>query len=168
VSARINVRLAVLATALTVCCACSSLANAQDRISNLRSRLSQEPDPIRKAKLMPDLGNAEFQEIEKDFQADKLSEALIILKQYRDEARSCTNDLDAKNIDAEKHPTGFKQLQFSLRASLRRLSDLLVTLTRDEQEPFEGARKDIEDMDRHLIHELFPRQPAGEEPKTKT
>jgi hypothetical protein len=154
-----------MTASLALCC---SIASGQDRIANLRSRFSQESDPIRKAKLMPDLGSAEFQEIAKDFQADKLSDALVILTQYRDEARSCANELDSKSIDAEKHPAGFKQLQFSLRASLRRLSDLLVTLTRDEQEPFEDARKDIEDMDRHLIHELFPRQPSGEEPKSKT
>ena len=147
---------------------CAAMAGGQDQIAKLRSRFSQESDPIRKAKLMPDLGNAEFQEIAKDFQADKLPDALLTLTQFRDEARSCVNGLDAKNIDAEKHPTGFKQLQFSLRTSLRRLSDLLVTLTRDEQEPFESDRKDIEDMDRHLIHALFPRQPAGEEPKAKT
>ncbi len=146
---------------------CGAMASGQDHISNLRTRFSQESDPVRKAKLMPDLGSAEFQEIAKDIQADKLPDALAILQQYREEAHSCVNDLDAKNIDAEKRPSGFKQLQFSLRASLRRLSDLLVTLTRDEQEPFEDARKDIEDMDRHLIHELFPRQPSGEEPKSK-
>jgi hypothetical protein len=160
-----NAKLIVMTAALALC---GVAAVGQNQSAKLQSRFSQESDPIRKAKLMPDLGNADFQEIAKDFQADKLPDALALLNQYRDEARSCVNDLDAKNIDAEKHPAGFKQLQISLRTSLRRLSDLLVTLTRDEQEPFEDARKDIEDMDRHLIHELFPREPAGEEPKTKT
>lgn len=149
----------VLAMGLGVCVV---IAGAQDSLAKIRSRFSQETDPVRKARLMPELANTEFQEISKDFQADKLPDALVILKQYRDEARSCVNGLDARNIDAEKHPAGFKQLQFSLRSSLRRLSDLLVTLTRDEQEPFEATRKDIEDMDRHVIQELFPRQPAGD------
>jgi len=165
---RINAKLTLLAATLALSCVFGSVAAGQDRITTLRARFSQEPDPIRKAKLMQDLGTAEFQEIAKDFQADKLSDALAMVQQYRDEARSSLNDLDAKNIDAEKHPAGFKQLQFSLRASLRRLGDLLVTLTRDEQEPFESTRKDIEEMDRHLIHELFPRQAAGDELKSKT
>ena len=105
-------------------------------------------------------GDAEFREIESDFLAERLPDALAVLQQYRDEARTCEKLLDAKNVDAEQHPAGFKQLEFSLRESLRRLDDLLVTLTRDDQAPFEDARNDIDEMNRHLIHELFPRQPA--------
>jgi hypothetical protein len=140
---------------------------AQDRVADLRSRLSHESDPIRKAKLMPQLGNAEFQEIEKDFLEERLQDALTILQRYRDEAQSCEKELDAKSVDAEQHPGGFKQLQFSLRESLRRLDDLLVTLTNEDQAPFEPARADIDDMNRHLIHELFPRQPTTEAPTSQ-
>jgi hypothetical protein len=116
---------------------------------------------------MPQLGNAEFQEIERDFLAEQLPDALNVLQQYRSEAQSCEKGLDAKGVDAEQHPDGFKQLEFSLRESLRRLDDLLVTLTVDDQEPFEAARKDIDEMNRHLIHELFPRQPATDESNSK-
>jgi hypothetical protein len=148
-------------------CACGSTACGQDRVADLRSRFSHESDPVRKAKLMPDLGNAEFREIESDLLAERLPDALAVLQQYRDEAQSCKVALDAKNVDAEQHPAGFKQLEFSLRESLRRLDDLLVTLTRDDQLPFQAARKDIDDMNRHLIHELFPRQPSTDAPNPK-
>ena len=37
---------------------------AQDRIADLRARLAQEPNPVSKAKLMPELGDAEFAEID--------------------------------------------------------------------------------------------------------
>jgi hypothetical protein len=116
---------------------------------------------------MPQLGDAEFQQIERDFLAEQLPDALTILQQYRGEAQTCEKGLDAKGIDAEQHPAGFKQLEFSLRESLRRLDDLLVTLTSDDQAPFEVERKDIDDMNRHLIHELFPRQPATEDSDEK-
>jgi hypothetical protein len=156
-----------LAVGLATCCALAPMARAQDRVADLRLRFSHESDPVRKAKLMPDLGDAEFREIESDFLAERLPDALAVLQQYRDEARTCEKLLDAKNVDAEQHSAGFKQLEFSLRESLRRLDDLLVTLTRDDQVPFEAARNDIDEMNRHLIHELFPRQPAPEEPDTK-
>jgi hypothetical protein len=141
--------------------------SAQDRVTDLRSRFTHESDPVRKARLMPQLGDAEFQQIERDFLAEQLPDALTILQQYRGEAQTCEKGLDAKGIDAEQHPAGFKQLEFSLRESLRRLDDLLVTLTSDDQAPFEVERKDIDDMNRHLIHELFPRQPATEDSDEK-
>jgi hypothetical protein len=159
--------LTVLAIALTLCCVCGFAVYGQDRLADLRSRFSHESDPVRKAKLMPDLGNAEFREIESDLLAERLPDALTVLQQYRDEAQSCEKELDAKNVDAEQHPAGFKQLEFSLRESLRRLDDLLVTLTRDDQVPFQAVRNDIDDMNRHLIHELFPRQPSTDAPNSK-
>jgi hypothetical protein len=166
-SARIRGELAVLGVALALCCACGPTAYGQDRAADLRSRFSRESDPVRKAKLMPELGDAQFREIESDLLAERLPDALTILQQYRDEAQSCEKVLDAKSVDAEQHPAGFKQLEFSLHESLRRLDDLLVTLTHDDQVPFEAARNDIDDMNRHLIHELFPRQPAPDAPEPK-
>lgn len=168
-SGRFRVYLSLLAIGLAISCAFAPVMRAQDHIAALRLHFSHESDPVRKAKLMPELGDAEFREIESDFLAERLPDALIVLQQYRDEAQTCEKRLDAKNVDAEQHPAGFKQLQFSLRESLRRLDDLLVTLTQDDQAPFLDARNDIDEMNRHLIHELFPRQPAPEsdtKPKT--
>ena len=82
---------------------------------------------------MPKLGEAEFDEIAMDIDEGKLTDGLAVLKEYRDEIQSCEKDLDAKNLDAEKHPKGFKQLEISLRQSLRRLNNLLPVLTADEQ-----------------------------------
>ena len=141
---------------------------AQDKIADLRSRFVREPDPIHKAISLVPLGDAEFLEIQKEFEAGELPEALAVLRQYRDEARSCKDSLDAMGIDAERHPAGFKQLQISLRESLRRLDGLLVSIPRDQQEPFLEVRKEIDQINRHLIRELFPRQPDTEtEPAKK-
>lgn len=164
---RFRIRLSRLAAALLLWPALAPVLSAQDRVADLRSRFTHESDPVRKARLMPQLGDAEFQQIERDFLAEQLPDALTILQQYRGEAQTCEKELDAKGIDAEQHPAGFKQLEFSLRESLRRLDDLLVTLTSDDQAPFEGERKDIDDMNRHLIRELFPRQPATEDSDEK-
>lgn len=141
----------------------------QDRVSVFRSRLEHDPDPVHKAKLMKDLGDAEFQEIQNDLVAGNGSEAIRVLEKYKAETQSCVNDLDAKKIDAENHPNGFKQLQVSIRQSLRRLDDILPALTADEQKPFLEIRKELDRLDRHLIRELFPRQPGVESsaPKPK-
>ena len=160
-----GILLLLLVVDVTLCVGQAPANKPPDRVAELRSRFDHDPDPIRKAKLMPQLGDAEFRELESDLLAERLPDALMVLQQYRDEAQSCEKELEAKGVNAEQHPTGFKQLQFSLRESLRRLDDLLVTLTSEEQAPFAPARKDIDDMNRRLIRELFPRQPAAEEPK---
>jgi hypothetical protein len=132
-----------------------------NRGAELRTRFASESDAVRRAKLMVPLGDAEFQEIRKRIDDGKLDDALAILREYRDEAQSCQKELDAKGVDPEKRPSGFKQLQISLRESLRRLDDLLANLSADEQKPFLDLRKDIDQLDRHLIRELFPRQPGA-------
>jgi len=131
---------------------------AQNRLAQFRSRFQKETDPIHRAKLMPQLGEAQFDEIDKDLAADKLPDALSVLQQYRDEAESCAKALDAKGVNVEKHPSGFKELELSLRESLRRLDDILVSFTPDEQGLFRVLRNDLDGLDRHLIREIFPSQ----------
>jgi hypothetical protein len=137
-------------------------ASSQGRIAELRSRFVTESDAVHKAKLMPQLGDAEFQEIHKDMADGRIAEALAVLRQYLAEAQSCEKGLDATGIDAEKHPSGFKQLQISLQESLRRLEGVVPQLTSEEQGPFLEVRKDISQTNVHLIHQLFPHEPPAE------
>jgi hypothetical protein len=134
-------------------------AFAQNRLPEFRARFSQETDAVHRADAMPKLGDAEFDEITKNVDEGKLPEALAILKEYRDEVQSCEAGLDARKIDAERHPKGYKQLEISLRQSLRKLNRLLVSFTADEQAPFVEVRQSLEELNRHLIHELFPKGP---------
>jgi hypothetical protein len=131
---------------------------AQSRIADLRARFEREPSPVGKARLMPQLGDAEFAEIDTDVTQGHLPEALAILQMYRDEVTSCDKSLDAMGVDAEKHPSGFKQLQISLRESLRRLDTVIVTISGDEQAPFLEVRKDLSEINQHLIQHLFPHE----------
>ena len=135
----------------------------QNDTAALRLKFAHETDPVRKAKLLVPLGDAEFRDMQKEISSDHLEEALVIVRQYRDEANSCKKALEEKVADPEKHPNGFKQLQISLRQWLRRLGDIIVDLAGDEQKPFVALREDLEQMDRQLIHELFPRRPEAEQ-----
>ncbi len=132
---------------------------AQTRTDEYLSKFAHESNPVRRAKLMPKLGDSEFGDIEKDVTGGNLDAAVLTLRQYRDQAEACMKDLDAHDADAERHPSGFKELQISLRESLRRLDNVLPNLTGDEQKPFLDLRKDIDQMNRHVIQELFPRHP---------
>jgi hypothetical protein len=129
----------------------------QKQILDFRTRFTQETEAVRRAQKMLKLGEADFDEVTGDIDAVKLPDGLAVLKEYRDEIQLCEEGLDAKKIDAEKHPQGFKQLEISLRQSLRPLNSLLVGLRSDEQAPFLEVRTDLDELNRHLIHELFPR-----------
>ena len=146
---------------------CLTAAVAQGKISDLRGRLSREPSPVNKAKLMPLLGDAEFAEIDADVTQGKLTEALDVLQHYRDEVASCDKALSATGVDAEKHPAGFKQLQFSLRDSLRRLDTVIVNMTSDEQAPFLAIRAELGEVNLRLIQQLFPHETPAKPQKTK-
>jgi hypothetical protein len=134
----------------------------QTALDELRDRYSHESDPIRRAKLLPKLGDAEFVAVQKKLDDGNVTDALAAVREYRDQAQSCVTALDAKESDPEKHSSGYKQLQISLRESLRRLDNMMAGLTGDDQKPFRVLRNDLEQMDRHVIHELFPRQPSSE------
>lgn len=134
----------------------------QATLDDLRGRYSREPDPVHKAKLLPKLGDAEFLAVQKQLDDGNLAEALAAVREYRDQAQFCVTALDAKEPDPEKHSAGYKQLQISLRESLRRLDNMMAGLTGDDQKPFRALRNDLDQMDRHVIKELFPRQPSSE------
>jgi hypothetical protein len=155
-----------VASASSVALAMPKIMLPQNNTAELRSKFANETDAIRKAKILVPLGEAEFRDILKDEESEDFGGALAIFQQYRDEAQACKKALEGKEPDPEKHPNGFKQLQISLRQSLRRLSDIIVDLPADDQKPFLDVRLDLEQMDRQLIHELFPRRPeAAPEPQ---
>ena len=134
-----------------------------DRLDATRSRFERETDPVHKAKLMIPLGNAEFDQIEKQIVDSDITNALSGLQTYQTQVMSCEKGLDAKGVDPEKHPAGFKELEISVRESLRRLDNVLVRLSGDDQKPFLDVRKSLDDVNRHLIKQLFPLQPGVKE-----
>jgi hypothetical protein len=129
-----------------------------------RAKYDHETDPVRKARLLPPLGDSEFKDAEAALAADKNSQALDIVKAYLDEAQTVQKALDAKIVDPEKHANGYKQLQISIRGALRRLDSMIVGMAGDDKPPFVEIRSQLDDIDRHLIQQLFPKQPTNTEP----
>jgi hypothetical protein len=124
----------------------------------LQAKFDQEADVMRRAKMMTDLSRADFHEVEQQVAAGDNTDALKTLRQFVDDAQKCSDALDKREPNPESHPTGFKQLQIATRESLRRLDDLTVGLVGDEQAPFLALRKSLDQINRHLIRELFPHQ----------
>jgi hypothetical protein len=124
----------------------------------LQTKFEQEPDVMRRARMTMELSRADFHEVADQVAAGDNTDALKTLQQLLDDMQQCSNSLDAKEPNPEGHPGGFKQLQIATRESLRRLDDLTVSLTEDEQAPFLAIRKNLDQLNRHLIRELFPHE----------
>ncbi|MGH9738758.1 MAG: hypothetical protein ACRD4X_09240 [Candidatus Acidiferrales bacterium] len=130
----------------------------RDHTAELHARFQRETNSVHKAELMQKLGTVEFHEIERDVTNRQFHDALQILDQYRSEVEQCSKELDHANIDPVKKPSGFKQLQISVREALERIDRLISTMTSDDQLQFRHDRDDLERLNSHLIQELFPRE----------
>jgi predicted nucleic acid-binding Zn-ribbon protein len=156
-----SAQLSALALALAMVTACLA-AQEYHTTEQWRAKFEHEADPVHKAKLLLPLSESEFKDAESALANDKAAESLDILKKYLDEAQSCQKALEEKFPDAEKHSNGYRQLQISLRGSLRRLDAMIVGLNEDDRKPFVEIRGQLDEIDRHLIHILFPKQPAND------
>jgi hypothetical protein len=155
------VHLSALAIALAMAIAPLAAQQIQST-EQWRAKFEHEADPVHKAKLLLSLGDSEFKDAESALANDKTDEALDILKRYLDEVRSCDKALADKFPDPEKHASGYKHLQISLRGSLRRLDAMIVGLNEDDRKPFVEVRGQLDEIDRHLIQVLFPKQPPND------
>ena len=142
----------------------------QDHTAEIRSRFSRETDPVRRAKILPQLSDSEFHQIQPLVASGNLTEAAAIASQLADEAESAVKGLDAKVRDPEKHAEGYRQAEISVRSSQRRINDILVGLSADDQKSFLDVRDRLDALEQHLIRELFPHRPdappASAEPKS--
>jgi hypothetical protein len=134
----------------------AATAAAQDALTKMRAEYSAENNAVKKAKILAKLGPREITAIRnfsKDGEDDK---ALATLEQYRDAVLATTKALADTGIDAVRHSGGFKELQISLRTSIRRLDDLIFSLQQDIRPAFRAARSELETAESSLIDALFP------------
>jgi len=123
-------------------------------------QFAQESDPVRKAKALPRLGEAQFEQVRKEIAAQSYDQALHIVEDYRDEVRGAVAALKSTGVNAERRPSGFKQLQIHLRKSLRELDQTLLALPDDQRPPFESIRQELLSTEKELLDLLFPRKPG--------
>ena len=157
-----GVRLAVLTGAIFLICAG---VFAADKVQELQARFDREADAVRKAKLLEKLGDAQFDEARRSGVAHDYSAVGLTMEKYRDNARAAFDALKKNQPDAERHPNGYKQLQFHVHRSLRELDDILLVAPLEYKPPLRLVRQDLNAINDELLRRLFPRRP-GEHPAT--
>jgi hypothetical protein len=132
---------------------------AQDRLAIALAQYQHETDPVRKARILTKLGDYQVEEAKKQLKDGEDVASLHTLELYRDEVKETVAGLEAGGVDAEKKPAGFKELQISLRETVRRVDDLILTLPVDKRPFFREVRTDLTNAQNALIDSLFPRKP---------
>ena len=140
---------------------------AADQISQLQARFDHENNSVRKAKLLEKLGDAQFDATRHASQANDYQSVDLILEKYRDNARVAMDALKREHPDAERHTSGFKQLQMHIHRSLRELDEALLVSPPEFKPPLELVKRDLVAMDDELLKMLFPRRPLDKKPDQK-
>lgn len=140
---------------------------ATDQLSELQSRFDHEGNAVRKAKLLERLGDAQFDATRRASQANDYQQVGLILEKYRDNARAALDALKREHPDAERHTSGFKQLQIHIHRSLRELDEAMLVAPPEYKPPLELVKRDLLSMDDELLKLLFPRRPLDKNPREK-
>lgn len=138
---------------------------AQDRLAEDLARYQHESDPVRKARDLVRLGVEQVDEAKKQLKAGQDETSLHTLEQYRDEVRESIDNLNKTVGDPERKPAGYKELQISLRETIRMIDDLILTIEVDKRPFFRAVRDDLAKEQDELFDALFPRRPDRNPPK---
>lgn len=144
----------ILAAALTALLPRDALAEESE--VKIEAQYQNEHDSVRKAKLLAKLGPLEVKRTRDYLDMNDEEHALATLAHFRDEVRDTTGALSTAKADAEKHPSGYKELQIGLRETIRRLNDVVLALPVEERPMFESVRSDLVAMQGELFEALFP------------
>ncbi len=152
----------MLAAGCLVAIAALALAaplRAQDRLAGLLAQYQHESDPVRKARDLAKFGDDQVAQAREQLKSGADEDSLHTLEKYRDEVRETVTALQAAVPDAEKKPAGYKELQISLRETVRHMDDLILTLPVDKRPFFREVRDDLVKTQNELVDALFPRRP---------
>jgi hypothetical protein len=140
---------------------------ATDDVKSLQARFDRETNSVHKAKLLEKLGDAQLDETRRASQANDYKTIGLVMEKYRDNARAAVDALKKDHPDAERHTSGFKQLQIHVHKSLREVDEVLVVAPDEYRPPLEIVRRDLANIDDELLELLFPRHPNQKKPAAK-
>jgi hypothetical protein len=142
---------------------CAATGFAADDLGALQQRFDAERDGVRKAKMLQKLGDAQFAKEREDARANDYVAVGLVMEKYRDNVRAAVEALKKQHPDAEKHSSGYRQLEIHVAAGLREVQDVILAMPEPYRPPMELVKKDLRAMDVELLRLLFPRRP-GEKP----
>ena len=142
---------------------CAGTSFAVEDLAQLQKRFDAEHDGVRKAKLLQKLGDAQFAKEREYARANDYSAVGLMMEKYRDNVRVAFDALKKQHPDAEKHSSGYRQLEIHVGVGIREVRDVILAAPEPYRPPMQLVEDDLKAMDRELLQLLFPRRP-GEKP----
>jgi hypothetical protein len=152
-----------LAVLLVAALLCLGSESAVENLEQLQQRFDHENDGVRKAKLLQKLGDAQFDKEREATKSNDYSTVGLVMEKYRDNVRASVEALKKTHPDAEKHSSGYKQLEIHVGKGIREIRDVILAVPEQYRPPMQLVEQDLKDMDLELLRLLFPRRP-GERP----
>jgi hypothetical protein len=143
---------------------CLGAGRAVEDVAQLQARFDQEKDGVRKAKLIQKLGDAQFNQEREAAKANDYVTVGLVMEKYRDNVRETLQALKKTRPDAEKHPSGYKQLEIHVGRGLREVRDVILVSPEPYRPPMLLVEQELKDMDMELLRLLFPRRPGEKAP----
>jgi hypothetical protein len=143
---------------------CVATGFAADDLGMLQQRFDAERDGVRKAKMLQKLGDAQFAKERQDARANDYVAVGLVMEKYRDNVRAAVEALKRQHPDAEKHSSGYRQLEIHLAAGIREVQDVILAMPEPYRPPMELVKKDLRELDVELLRLLFPRRPGEQAP----
>jgi hypothetical protein len=142
---------------------CAATVFAADELGTLQQRFDAEHDGVRKAKMLQKLGDAQFAKERQEARANDYVAVGLEMEKYRDNVRAAVEALKKQHPDAEKHSSGYRQLEIHVAAGIREVQDVILAMPEPYRPPMELVKNDLRAIDVELLRLLFPRRP-GEKP----
>jgi len=153
----------ICAAALGALLVCTGARFAVETLAQLQERFDREPDGVKRAKILQKLGDAQFDAERSAAKSGDYSSVGLMMEKYRDNVRVAVETLKKTHADAERHSSGYKQLEMHVGKGLREVHDVILSVPEDYRPPMLLVEQDLKDLDLELLRLLFPRRP-GEQP----
>ena len=153
----------VLAACILTAALLAATVRGVDDLETLQKRFDQETDGVRKAKLLQRLGDAQFDSERNAGRSGDYVTVGLVMEKYRDNVRVALQALKKTHPDAERHVSGYRELEIHTGRGLREIRDVLLTMPEEYRPPMRLVEQDLVAMDNELLRLIFPRRP-GEKP----
>ena len=138
----------------------AAAGGATQPLSELQERFDHEDNPVRKAKLIQKLGDAQFDALHAAEKAEDYAAVGVTLEKYRDNIRVALEALRKEHPDAERNSNGYRQLQIHAHRGVKEVEEALRVAPDEFKPPLELVRQDLVAMDDKMLELLFPSPPA--------
>ncbi len=151
-------------------CSCGTFLAAtargakHDNEEELKGRIQNEHNPVKKAKLQIRLGRLQLDQAETNYRQGHVEQGAALLATYAGTMQAAWETLRESGRNAARQPQGFKELELALREGTRRLEDLKHRVSYFDRDPIDKVQQNLASEHNAVLKALFP---TLESPKPK-